>query len=331
MKKTVLFVGLFTLLTGVLSIHKFGGGSAYAQDASIMPIPNRPVSRPAPARPRPSIHRPITRPRPTNRPYRPRPTRPSPSFSPGHHTRPSLGNHTRPSPGNHTRPSPGTIIRPPVGWTRPTPGSSIPALPVYPKPIRPPAPVIPDPDFGDNRPIVHPPIHRPPHHRPPHYQWGNWYWYNNIGWYHRYRYRNAYIVFVEDLPIGCRNRVRRNSRVYYRCSNVYYRSISLHGERVYEVMIPKNTAVAVKNPSTSNDVTIEVVTDTNSRTLMLIEPYMRGSDVVALQRSLKDRGYNVGSIDGVFGRQTERALKTFQTDVGQPSSGVADRDTMNSL
>ncbi len=42
------------------------------------------------------------------------------------------------------------------------------------------------------------------------------------------------------------------------------------------------------------------------------------STVVSVQKALKEKGYNVGAIDGVMGVQTQTALKQFQTDNGLP-------------
>lgn len=40
----------------------------------------------------------------------------------------------------------------------------------------------------------------------------------------------------------------------------------------------------------------------------------RGEDVKWLQKALSERGYPVGTIDGIFGTRTEQAVKSFQTD-----------------
>ncbi len=319
MKNLILFVGFYAALIGALWLPVLGTGSAVAQ--SIMPVPNRPVTRPAPVRPRPIIRPSPIRPRPITRPspVRPRPTRPSPGFS-----RPIV----RPSPGYQKpiiRPSPGSVIKPPIGWTRPSPG--YPALPVRPEPIRPPSPVVPDPGFDDRPTIINPPLHRPPFQRPPHYHWGSWLWYDNIGWYHRYRYRGNWIIIVEDLPYKCNERVKRSGQIYYRCSNAYYRSISIRGERVYEVTILKDDTkpAEISSNSTASD------SSPIGRVLRLSKPLMRGYDVITLQRELKRRGYNVGVVDGVFGRATNRALKAFQSDIGVPADGVADKVSMSRL
>ena len=41
----------------------------------------------------------------------------------------------------------------------------------------------------------------------------------------------------------------------------------------------------------------------------------RGEDVKWLQQKLSERGYPVGTIDGIFGTKTEQCVKQFQTDV----------------
>ena len=50
---------------------------------------------------------------------------------------------------------------------------------------------------------------------------------------------------------------------------------------------------------------------------------MAGEDVFALQRRLSDLGFRPGKIDGLFGRNTERALKEFQKSVGLDADGIS--------
>ena len=50
----------------------------------------------------------------------------------------------------------------------------------------------------------------------------------------------------------------------------------------------------------------------------------KGSDVVLLQRMLADCGYLTGTIDGVFGKNTETAVKHMQADLRLPETGIAD-------
>lgn len=56
-----------------------------------------------------------------------------------------------------------------------------------------------------------------------------------------------------------------------------------------------------------------------------------GDDVQALQRRLHDFGFNPGRIDGIFGPETERALREFQQNVGIPTDGLCGPVTFKSL
>lgn len=51
-----------------------------------------------------------------------------------------------------------------------------------------------------------------------------------------------------------------------------------------------------------------------TRELYLTDPMMTGSDVSTAQQLLKDRGYNPGKIDGIFGKGTKIAVENFQRD-----------------
>lgn len=53
----------------------------------------------------------------------------------------------------------------------------------------------------------------------------------------------------------------------------------------------------------------------------------KGERVTELQEKLKEFGYNVGKIDGVFGRQTEKTVRRFQEDMQLEVSGICDEAT----
>lgn len=50
-----------------------------------------------------------------------------------------------------------------------------------------------------------------------------------------------------------------------------------------------------------------------------------------IQQALVDRGYTVGTVDGVWGRRSIAALKAFQTNAGLFPTGVIDEPTLNAL
>jgi N-acetylmuramoyl-L-alanine amidase len=58
---------------------------------------------------------------------------------------------------------------------------------------------------------------------------------------------------------------------------------------------------------------------------------MRGDDVSNLQDRLIQMGFNCGKVDGVFGANTERAVKEFQKSVGITSDGKCGPATLISL
>ena len=68
-----------------------------------------------------------------------------------------------------------------------------------------------------------------------------------------------------------------------------------------------------------------------TRELFLTNPYMRGEDVEDAQQLLTDKGYNPGSIDGIFGKKTEIATKNFQSDYGLTADGIIGKKTARAL
>ena len=58
---------------------------------------------------------------------------------------------------------------------------------------------------------------------------------------------------------------------------------------------------------------------------------MRGEKVKMLQKLLSEKGFNVGQIDGVFGKLTLTAVKDFQSSGGLTDDGIADKDTLMTL
>lgn len=58
---------------------------------------------------------------------------------------------------------------------------------------------------------------------------------------------------------------------------------------------------------------------------------LSGDDVVALQQRLLEIGFQVGKIDGRFGRQTELAVREFQRNVGIPPDGTCGPATLKAL
>ncbi len=67
------------------------------------------------------------------------------------------------------------------------------------------------------------------------------------------------------------------------------------------------------------------------RLLYLRSPMLRGDDVADVQRKLGALGFDAGRVDGIFGPDTERAVKDFQRNAGLTSDGVCGRDVLATL
>ena len=57
----------------------------------------------------------------------------------------------------------------------------------------------------------------------------------------------------------------------------------------------------------------------------------RGTAVSNLQQRLKGLGYSIGKVDGIFGSQTQKAVKAFQKDNGLVADGIAGPKTIAKL
>ena len=60
-------------------------------------------------------------------------------------------------------------------------------------------------------------------------------------------------------------------------------------------------------------------------------PMLRGDDVAALQRRLSELGFLGDRVDGIFGPNTEDALRSFQRNTGLVTDGVAGPDVVGQL
>lgn len=67
------------------------------------------------------------------------------------------------------------------------------------------------------------------------------------------------------------------------------------------------------------------------RLLYLRLPYMRGDDVLALQRRLSELGFDSGPEDGIFGPMTEAALIDLQRNAGLNLDGIVGEATLAHL
>jgi N-acetylmuramoyl-L-alanine amidase len=64
------------------------------------------------------------------------------------------------------------------------------------------------------------------------------------------------------------------------------------------------------------------------RMIYLRSPMTRGDDVTDLQQRLGSLGFDAGWLDGIFGPDTERAVRDFQHNQGLTPDGVVGRETV---
>jgi N-acetylmuramoyl-L-alanine amidase len=67
------------------------------------------------------------------------------------------------------------------------------------------------------------------------------------------------------------------------------------------------------------------------RVLYLRHPFQRGDDVRELQRWLNALGFDTGREDGILGKETDRAIREFQRNVGREIDGIVGPDTIAAL
>jgi len=67
------------------------------------------------------------------------------------------------------------------------------------------------------------------------------------------------------------------------------------------------------------------------RLLYLRVPYMRGDDVLCLQRRLDELGFDCGPVDGIFSPQVEIAVTEFQKNAGLNVDGIVGETTFERL
>ena len=226
-----------------------------------------------------------------------RPGKPGVGDRPGRPDRPGAGN--RPNRPGVSKPGRPPNVRPPVnrppGWRPPG---------YRPPHWRPPG--------------WRPPAVRPPYVRPPHPNWGRYYWYPRWGWYFTGAVAGGTLAYVLSLPDDdpCEE-VRIDGEIVYVCDGVTYRATLYRNERVYEIVTPREDTPPAETVFEGP--------------LRLTKPMMRGPEVRELQEVLVEWGYDVGTVDGVFGRDTDEALRAFQRDYGLEVNGVLDDETAKAL
>ena len=77
--------------------------------------------------------------------------------------------------------------------------------------------------------------------------------------------------------------------------------------------------------------TIAAVQSADDSVSTLSKMGSRGDEVRRIQQKLKSMGYYTGSVDGIYGTQTQSAVKKFQRDNGLDVDGIAGPKTLSYL
>lgn len=76
---------------------------------------------------------------------------------------------------------------------------------------------------------------------------------------------------------------------------------------------------------------VEAGYEPGERLLYLRVPYMRGDDVLYLQRRLNELGFDCGPVDGIFAPPLEEAVTDFQRNAGLNVDGIVGETTLDRL
>ena len=71
--------------------------------------------------------------------------------------------------------------------------------------------------------------------------------------------------------------------------------------------------------------------DLTAGTAALSKMGSRGDEVRKIQTKLKQWGYVIGNIDGIFGTKTEKGVKQFQRNNGITADGIAGETTLSKM
>tara|TARA_X000001036_G_scaffold419238_1_gene438841 strand:+ start:467 stop:1468 length:1002 start_codon:yes stop_codon:yes gene_type:complete len=76
---------------------------------------------------------------------------------------------------------------------------------------------------------------------------------------------------------------------------------------------------------------VEAGYEIGDRLLYLQNPMIRGDDVAELQKRLGTIGFDSGRVDGIFGENTEKAVRDFQRNAGIPVDAIFGPDSLHML
>ena len=107
---------------------------------------------------------------------------------------------------------------------------------------------------------------------------------------------------------------------------VAYRSLNVNGKYIRGYCLPDYASKATKPKQADT-----AILKTTSVNLPILKNGGSGTSVKALQMLLNGKGYSCGNVDGVFGPNTEKAVKIFQKENRLTEDGIVGENTWASL
>lgn len=143
----------------------------------------------------------------------------------------------------------------------------------------------------------------------------------NDDYYAINRYSARYGISGFIVEHGAHSELAENTEEKLnKIADVYRRLFGMNGQQPTPVQ-----SIPIPPPSRQQPKTY------TKRLLKLTSPLMRGEDVKEVQRKLKAKGYDCGSIDGYYGQKCVEAVKRLQRDFGLVSDGIVGTKTLNVL
>ncbi len=93
----------------------------------------------------------------------------------------------------------------------------------------------------------------------------------------------------------------------------------------------RNTYNILKSSYTTTKISNKNSTSSADWTGQTLKKGSKGEAVKNLQNMLKNAGFNVGTVDGIYGDKTVEAVKTFQKKMGISQDGIAGNQTYSQL
>ncbi|MCP4576593.1 MAG: LysM peptidoglycan-binding domain-containing protein [Deltaproteobacteria bacterium] len=158
-------------------------------------------------------------------------------------------------------------------------------------------------------------------------------------WYEDGKRRGTLIGMDQalNMPGAIIGRSPGNNRGHVAISLGAGRTVEARGKR-YGVVITENAQnrrwdFGVLIPGVAYDTFDEDLPprEMDGRILRVESPYMRGEDVLSVQRKLASLGIDPGDIDGIYGENSETAVAAFQLKEGLNVDGEVGLDTAKAL